>query len=52
MNILLAGMSRRKGAKFMIDFHDAKTKKIISSVIIIFLVLAMVVPTIASLLSY
>lgn len=36
----------------MINFHHAKTKKIISSVIIIFLVLAMIVPTIASLLSY
>ncbi len=36
----------------MINFHSAKTKKVISSIIIILLVLAMIVPTIASLLSY
>ncbi len=36
----------------MINFHSTKTKRIISSVIIILLVLAMVVPTIASLLAY
>lgn len=34
------------------NFHNSKTKRIISSVIILLLVLAMVVPTIASLLSY
>lgn len=36
----------------MINFHHSKTKRVISSVIIVLLVLAMIVPTIASLLSY
>ena len=33
----------------MFNFHNPKTKKMISSIIIIILVLAMVVPTLASL---
>ena len=33
----------------MFNFHNSKTKKMISSIIIIILVLAMVVPTLASL---
>lgn len=36
----------------MFNIHNQKTKKIISSVIIILLVLAMIVPTIASFLAY
>lgn len=33
----------------MFNFHNSKTKKVVSSVIIIILVLAMVIPTLASL---
>lgn len=33
----------------MFNFHNSKTKKVVSSVIIIILVLAMVIPTVASL---
>lgn len=33
----------------MFNFHNSKTKKMVSSIIIIVLVLAMVVPTLASL---
>ncbi len=31
----------------MINFHSKKTKKVVSSVIIVLLVLAMVIPTLA-----
>lgn len=34
----------------MINFHNKKTKRIISSVIIVILVLAMILPTVVSLL--
>ncbi len=34
----------------MLNFHNRKTKKIISAVIIAFLILAMVIPTLAYLI--
>ena len=37
-----------KGVVTMFNIHNSKTKKMISSIIILILVLAMVVPTLAS----
>lgn len=34
----------------MFNFHNKKTRKIISAVIIVLLILAMIIPTIASLM--
>lgn len=40
----------REEAEIMMNFHNKKNQKIISSVIIIILVLAMIVPTLVSFL--
>ena len=41
-------LDERKEGEKMINFHKAKTKKIISAIVVIILVIAMLLPSIAS----